>query len=69
MLLKTLREEVPEANLEIIQRGLVVYTFGNASGIDRSQGLVAIKPGGELHDKHFLREHGKNAYYGQVKTS
>jgi L-ribulose-5-phosphate 4-epimerase len=46
MLLKTLREEVLEANLELVRRGLVVHTFGNASGIERSQGLVAIKPSG-----------------------
>ena len=46
MLLKTLREEVLDANLELVRRGLVVYTFGNASGIDRAQGLVAIKPSG-----------------------
>jgi L-ribulose-5-phosphate 4-epimerase len=41
-----LREEVLEANLELVRRGLVLYTFGNASGIDRTQGLVAIKPSG-----------------------
>jgi L-ribulose-5-phosphate 4-epimerase len=46
MILKTLREEVLEANLELVQRGLVLYTFGNASGIAREQGLVAIKPSG-----------------------
>jgi L-ribulose-5-phosphate 4-epimerase len=46
MILKTLREEVLEANLELVRRGLVLYTFGNASGIDRQQGLVAIKPSG-----------------------
>jgi L-ribulose-5-phosphate 4-epimerase len=46
MLLKTLREEVLDANLELVRRGLVVYTFGNASGIDRKKGLVAIKPSG-----------------------
>jgi L-ribulose-5-phosphate 4-epimerase len=46
MLLKNLREEVLEANLEIVRRGLVLYTFGNASGIDRESGLVAIKPSG-----------------------
>ena len=46
MLLKTLREEVLDANLELVRRGLVVYTFGNASGIDRAEGLVAIKPSG-----------------------
>jgi L-ribulose-5-phosphate 4-epimerase len=46
MLLKTLREEVLEANLELVRRGLVLYTFGNVSGIDRSAALVAIKPSG-----------------------
>jgi len=51
MLLKTLREEVLEANLELVRRGLVVYTFGNASGIDRNEGLVAIKPSGVPYDE------------------
>ena len=37
MILKTLREEVLEANLELVRRGLVLYTFGNASGIDRKK--------------------------------
>jgi L-ribulose-5-phosphate 4-epimerase len=46
MKLKTLREEVLEANLELVRRGLVLFTFGNASGIDRNEGLVAIKPSG-----------------------
>ena len=51
MLLKTLREEVLEANLELVRRGLVLYTFGNASGIDRSEGLVAIKPSGVPYEE------------------
>ena len=46
MLLQRLREQVLEANLELVRRGLVLYTFGNASGIDREQGLMAIKPSG-----------------------
>src|SRR5215470_14248596 len=46
MSLDLLREEVLEANLELVRRGLVLYTFGNASGIDRERGLVAIKPSG-----------------------
>jgi L-ribulose-5-phosphate 4-epimerase len=58
MLLKTLREEVLEANLELVRRGLVVYTFGNASGFDRNEGLVAIKPSGvpyeELKPEHMV---------------
>ena len=51
MLVPTLREEVLEANLELVRRGLVLYTFGNASGIDREQGLVVIKPSGVDYDK------------------
>ena len=46
MHLKALREEVVEANLELERRNLVVYTFGNASGISREEGLVVIKPSG-----------------------
>jgi L-ribulose-5-phosphate 4-epimerase len=51
MLLKTLREQVLEANLELVRRGLVLYTFGNASGIDRKEGLVAIKPSGVPYEE------------------
>jgi L-ribulose-5-phosphate 4-epimerase len=46
-----LQTEVLEANLELVRRGLVLYTFGNASGIDRETGLVAIKPSGVPYDK------------------
>ncbi len=46
MLLETLREEVLDANLELVRRGLVLYTFGNVSGISRKDGLLAIKPSG-----------------------
>ena len=46
MLMKELRAQVFEANLEIVRRGLVLYTFGNASGISRGDGLVVIKPSG-----------------------
>src|SRR5436305_4741729 len=51
MLLKGLRTEVLEANLELVRRGLVLYTFGNASGVDREQGLVVIKPSGVDYDE------------------
>lgn len=51
MLLKSLREEVVEANLELVRRGLVLYTFGNASGIDRERNLVAIKPSGVPYER------------------
>jgi len=46
MLLTALREEVWQANLELVRRGLAIFTFGNASGISREDGLVAIKPSG-----------------------
>ena len=51
MLLHKLRAEVLEANLELVRHGLVLYTFGNASGVDRAQGLVVIKPSGIDYDR------------------
>lgn len=51
MLLAQLREQVVEANLELVRKGLVLYTFGNASGIAREQGLIAIKPSGVAYEK------------------
>jgi L-ribulose-5-phosphate 4-epimerase len=49
--MKLLREEVFEANLELVRRGLVVFTFGNASGYDRASGKVVIKPSGVPYDQ------------------
>jgi L-ribulose-5-phosphate 4-epimerase len=51
MQLQTLRQQVLDANLELVRRGLVLYTFGNASGIDREQNLIAIKPSGVPYEK------------------
>src|SRR5713101_10209388 len=51
LILKNLREEVLEANLELVRRGLVLYTFGNASGMARDEGLVVIKPSGVAYDR------------------
>ena len=50
MILESLRAEVCEANLEVVRRGLVLYSFGNASGISRREGLVVIKPSGVPYD-------------------
>jgi L-ribulose-5-phosphate 4-epimerase len=50
MKLKSLREEVCQANIELSKQGVVLYSFGNASGIDREQGIVAIKPSGILYE-------------------
>ena len=41
--LKELKEKVLEANLELYKSGLVFFTFGNVSGIDRERGIIAIK--------------------------
>lgn len=45
-MLEELKEQVFNANLELVQKGLVIYTWGNVSGIDRDKGLVVIKPSG-----------------------
>ena len=50
-MLQALRTEVLEANLELVRRGLVLFTFGNASGISREDGLVVIKPSGVPYEK------------------
>lgn len=45
-MLETLKQQVLEANLALPRYGLVTFTWGNVSGIDREQGLVVIKPSG-----------------------
>jgi L-ribulose-5-phosphate 4-epimerase len=49
--MKSLRREVFEANLELVRRDLVVFTFGNASGYDRATGKVVIKPSGVPYER------------------
>ncbi|GAH31001.1 unnamed protein product, partial [marine sediment metagenome] len=51
MSISKLKEEVYKANIKLYQSGLVISTFGNVSGIDRSKSLVAIKPSGVLYKK------------------
>src|SRR2546429_9448932 len=51
MLLPDLRKAVLEANLELVRKGLVLYTFGNASAIFRKKSLVVIKPSGVPYDR------------------
>lgn len=50
-MLQQLREQVLEANLELVRKHLVLYTFGNASGISREEGLVVIKPSGVPYEQ------------------
>ena len=45
-MLEKLKAEVCEANLDLVTEGLVIQTWGNASGIDRERGLIVIKPSG-----------------------
>jgi L-ribulose-5-phosphate 4-epimerase len=45
-MLESLKKSVCQANLDLVKEGLVVHTFGNASGIDRARGLMVIKPSG-----------------------
>ena len=49
-MLEELKKQVCEANLELVRRGVVIYTWGNVSGIDREKGLVVIKPSGVDYD-------------------
>jgi len=51
MRLAKLREKVLEANLDLVRRGLVLSTFGNASGVARKEGLIVIKPSGVPYDR------------------
>jgi len=51
MLLPELRRQVLEANLELVRKGLVLFTFGNASGISREKELVVIKPSGVPYER------------------
>ncbi len=50
-MLDELKRAVWRANLDLVAKGLVIETWGNASGIDRQRGLVVIKPSGVLYDK------------------
>ena len=49
-MLDELKNSVCAANLELVKRGVVIYTWGNVSGIDRDKGLVVIKPSGVSYD-------------------
>jgi L-ribulose-5-phosphate 4-epimerase len=51
MRLAKLREQVLEANLDLVRRGLLLSTFGNASGVARKEGLIVIKPSGVAYDR------------------
>lgn len=48
---KVKKQEILEANLELVKMGLVIFTWGNVSGIDREKGEVTIKPSGVDYEK------------------
>ena len=50
-MLEALKKDVYEANMELVAKGMVIYTWGNVSGIDREKGLVVIKPSGVAYDE------------------
>jgi len=69
-----LRKAVCDANLELQRRKLVIYSWGNVSGIDRSKGVIAIKPSGVKYDeltpdKIVLLDLGANIIEGTLKPS
>ena len=49
-MLEELKEKVCKANLDLVKHGLVIFTWGNVSAIDRKSGLVVIKPSGVSYD-------------------
>ncbi len=49
-MLEDLKKEVYKANMDLVKHGLVIFTWGNVSGIDREKGLVVIKPSGVDYD-------------------
>ena len=50
-MLKKLKQEVFHANLDLVKHGLVIFTWGNVSAIDRTKGLIVIKPSGVSYDE------------------
>ena len=50
-MLEALKKEVCEANLELVKHDLVIFTWGNVSAIDRTSGLVVIKPSGVAYEQ------------------
>ncbi|MDD3160455.1 MAG: class II aldolase/adducin family protein, partial [Bacteroidales bacterium] len=49
-MLEELKRKVFQSNLDLVHHGLVIFTWGNVSAIDREKGLVVIKPSGVSYD-------------------
>lgn len=74
MTLRELKQRVWKCNMELFRKNLIVYTFGNASGIDRQRGIVAIKPSGVPYseltpDKIVLVDLNNKVVEGRYKPS
>lgn len=67
--LKTLKEKVLQANLATVELGLVKLTFGNASGIDREQGRIIIKPSGFDYDAMTVEDMVETDLSGNVQAN
>lgn len=65
-MLEHLKEQVFQANLELVKHGLVIFTWGNVSGIDREKGLVVIKPSGVSYEELKPKDMVVLNLYGQV---
>ena len=64
-MLEELKEKVFKANLDLVKQGLVIFTWGNVSGIDRETGLGVIKPSGGSYDE--MKPRGVSDY--ELKAS
>ena len=58
-MLEELKEQVCKANLELPKYGLVTFTWGNVSGVDRELGLMVIKPSGVDYDGMTAEDMGR----------
>ena len=65
-MLEKLKEQVCQANLDLVKHNLVVFTWGNVSGIDRSSGLVVIKPSGISYSKMKPKDMVVMNLYGKI---
>ena len=65
-MLEKLKEQVLQANLDLVKHDLVLFTWGNASGIDREKDLVVIKPSGVPYDNLKINDMVVLNLYGQV---
>lgn len=65
-MLEQLKEQVLQANLDLVKHGLVVFTWGNVSGIDRENGMMVIKPSGIPYEKMRPKDMVVLNLYGQV---